>query len=195
MQEISINKPVTVYVSFINEFPKLFSIDSDKEKYYYFRYLNTRTPRIKFNITDPGNYYFSTPVKITKIRDIEIPHNLPSLPAPERSRIMPTEFVVNPEYSGLAINYTMIGRIELGKQWMDLPGPMKLYLMLHEKWHAFYLTEKFCDWAAAVDFLRLGYNRSTAYYCLKNLLTKTSENIDRIAELEKFLQSTQKTKL
>lgn len=194
-QSLKVNKPSTFYIRFTDEMPKKFVLYNDKGEAYYFRYLDGKTPRIKFNIPDSGNYFSDTPFVITKQRDIEIPVNLPSLPPAERDRVMPTDFEIDYNYDSVAKNYTQIGLIVLGQKWLTLPDPMKLFILLHEKWHSFYVTEEYCDYAAGVDFLRMGYNRSTGAYALRLILSDSPQRDIRVNAFNIFLQKTQKQPL
>jgi hypothetical protein len=164
---------------------------------YFWRHLNGKTPRIKFNIPDPGEYYFNVPVSIVKITGIEIPDNLPELPPAERNRYKgQPEIIIDENLDDMARNFTADNVIVLGKRWINLPSwPVQLFIQLHEKWHAFYLTEEYCDMAAMIDFLRMGYNRSTAFYALDHFLTDTNVNRYRIKQLFNNIQKTQKEPL
>lgn len=196
LQNLSVKNPCTVYVQFKGTLPNLFTIVDEEGDYYFFRHLNGKTPRIKFNIPDPGNYTFSHPVNIVKITGIEIPDNLPTLPPAERSRYKgDPEIIINPELDDMARNYTNDNVIVFGKRWLALPKPIQLFIYLHEKWHFFYMTEEYCDLGALVDFLRMGYNRSTAFYALDHFLTKNSLNRHRIKQLFNNIQKTQKESL
>jgi hypothetical protein len=197
-QNLKVDSPCTVYVQFAQPLPNLFAItDARTGRNYFFRYLDGRTPRIKFNIPDPGNYTFSVPVKITRIKGIEIPDRLPELPPAERNRYKgEPEVLIDPELDDMARIYTTENTIVLGKRWLELPSwPIQLFILLHEKWHMFYLTEDFCDMGALNDFLRMGYNRSTAYYALDNFLSDTNINRYRVKQLFNNIQKTQKEPL
>jgi hypothetical protein len=193
---LKINKPSTIYIAFKGQSaPNFFAVLDSKGRVYYFRHLNGRTPRIKFNIPDPGEYHTSIPVELVKMVSIEIPTNLPKLPPPERDRFKEPEIKVDPSLNDIAIHYTNEGLIVCGRKWLEMPYPIRLFILLHEKAHFFYSTEQYCDRMALIDFLRLGYNRSTAFYALEKYLTRTPENEKRIQDLFDFIQLTQKTPL
>jgi hypothetical protein len=195
-QNLRIDKPCTVYVRFRNPLPNLFTLTDEKGEYYFFRHLDGKTPRIKFNIPDPGIYTMNHPVDIVKITGIEIPDRLPTLPPAERSRYKgEPEIIIDENLDDMARNYTNENIIVFGKRWLALPWPIRLFIMLHEKWHFFYMTEEYCDLGALVDFLRMGYNRSTAFYALDHFLTNNALNRHRIKQLFNNIQRTQKEPL
>jgi hypothetical protein len=74
----------------------------------------------------------------------------------------------------------MRGIIEKGNKFNSYSKPTRVFFLLHEFAHFYYKTEKFCDLFAMVHFLRMGYNMSTAMYCLTNVLRRTPENKERI---------------
>jgi hypothetical protein len=196
LQNLSVDKPCTVYIQFSNPLPNLFTLRNSDGEFYFFRHLDGKTPRIKFNIPDPGNYEANHPFKIIKTTGIEIPGKLPTLPPAERSRYKgdPT-VVIDENLDELARNYTNDNLIVFGKRWLALPFPLRLFIYLHEKWHFFYMTEEYCDLGALVDFLRMGYNRSTAFYALDHVLTDNAPNRHRIKQLFNNIQKTQKEPL
>lgn len=197
-QNLKVNSPCTVYIQFDGTLPNFFSItDVENKRMYFFRHLNGRTPRIKFNVPDPGEYTFNVPVKILKITGIEIPSSLPTLPSAERNRYRgEPQIYVDSDLNDMARMYSADNVIVLGKRWLELPSyPIQLFILLHEKWHLFYRTEDFCDMGALIDFLRMGYNRSTAFYALDHFLTDTSVNRHRVKQLFNNIQKTQTEKL
>lgn len=76
--------------------------------------------------------------------------------------------------------YTDTGIIEVSTSFISFPPPVRLFLLLHETGHFLYVTEEYCDLWALINFLRMGYNRSTAYYTLDKILSRSPQNIDRI---------------
>jgi hypothetical protein len=200
--QISVNKPSTVYIRFIGANPKKFLLflkttTADKENnLYYFRYLGN-VPRIKFNIPDKGEYYSPSDFEIVKMVPIETPETYPVLPPSERNRLKPVTYRVEPSLSGgtPARIFTDSGVIEVSPDFFKIPITVRIFLLLHEHAHFFYVTEHYCDMMAMVNFLRMGYNQSTAYYALTDYLKSSPLNIDRMKFLFSQIQKTQKQKL
>lgn len=177
---LNVNNPSTVYIQF-SGCPRYFCVYDEKGRIYYFRFMDGKTPRIKFNIPDPGKYTGDRQFMITRIVDIELPASYPELPPAERDRWKDVTFVYNPELKGTPARiFTETGVIEHSPQWYSYPPPIRLFLDLHEMGHMLYKTEMYCDLYALVNFLRMGYNRSTAYYAMDKILSRSQENIDRI---------------
>jgi hypothetical protein len=182
--QVKISKPSTVYISF-KDTPRLFKLSDSKGKLYYFRYTDGKVPRIKFNIPDAGTYTSDTDFKIEKIGDIEIP-DTPRLPPAERDRYKDEVIKFNPNLTDTPVRIftdTTPAIIETSRSFYDLPDTIKLFLLLHEKGHQFYRTEKYCDLYALVNYLRMGYNRSMGYYSLIKVLRRSKQNIDRIKSM------------
>lgn len=221
---MQVSKPSTIYLSFPNGVPNTFKVYSDQHGLYFFRQLKGLTPRIKFNVCHAGNYKFNVPVKIEKVANIEIPSDLPGLPPYERQDIKDFVIVDNPNIpnGSPARVFVKEGRIERGRTFYNLIKPVRVFVLLHEIGHFFYgitqadidkansmgaaegekyLREKRndsemkCDLFALIQFLRFGYNRSTAFYSLATVLNKSPDNVRRIKELLNNIQKTQKTKL
>lgn len=196
---VRIEKPSTVYISFPSELPGRFDVVSKSGELYHFRYLNRRTPRIKFNIPTPGTYYFSCPAIVTKVVDIELPDNLPELPEYERSRVKDVVIEFEPSLSGtparIYTDLTEIGLdyavIQKGVDFYDFPPVMRVFFLLHELGHLYYKTEWKCDLFALIHYLKMGYNRSVAMYCLTHVLRETDGNIERVNKLFENIKKTQ----
>lgn len=181
---LNVSSPCSVYIVFTEYPPKLFELFDNEGRLYYFRYLDGRTSRIKFNIPDKGFYTSDVPFRVDKIKNIEIPEKLPVLPEAERDRLKPVEVVYNPELENTPARiFTDTGVIEVGRRFDGLPQPIKLFLLLHEQGHLFYKSEEKCDLFALVNFLRMGYNRSTGYYALAQILRRSRQNIDRVKNI------------
>jgi hypothetical protein len=188
------NKPQTYYIRFTAEMPKLFLLYDSKGEVYYFRYLDGKTPRIKFNVVDEGTYTGNVPFEVVKETGIEIPDSFPRLPNADRDRWKPVKLVHNPSMkttTPIRI-FTDSGVIEANDRFFGFIRPVRIFLFLHEKGHLFYSKEEDCDLYALVNFLRMGYNQSTAYYTLRNVLSRTDENLKRLktifANIQKIRQ-------
>ena len=180
--QLKTNNPSTVYVDFsTTTLPKYFCLYDSKGRIYYFRFMDGKTPRIKFNLPDPDTYTGNISFHVYKTTDIQLPDSYPALPPAERNRWKEPTFVFNPDLTGTPARiFTDTGVIEHSPQYYTYPPPVRLFLDLHESGHFLYTTEMYCDLWALVNFLRMGYNRSTAYYTLDKILSRTSENIDRL---------------
>lgn len=178
---IHITSPSTVYISFPEEMPKLFVVTGSSGIVEYFRYLDGKTPRMKFNLPESDNYTTNVPVSVVKIVPVEIPP-LPSLPPPERDRYRgEPRIVYEPTWTiSPASNFTEENLIVHGPGWKKLIPPIRLFIDLHEVGHFFYKTEEYCDLYAFVNFMRMGFNRSTAYYALDKVLKRSPQAMNRI---------------
>lgn len=180
----------TVYISFPEEMPKLFLVMGSSGEIEYFRYMDGKTPRMKFNLVVPDTYFCSVPFEIIKIVPVEIPA-LPELPAAERNRYKgEPEIIFDPNWNeSPASCFTDENVILHGPAWMELIPPIRIFIDLHEVGHFFYRTEEFCDLFAFVNFMRMGYNRSTAYYSLSKVLRVNDQSINRIKSIFKTIQT------
>lgn len=178
---LNINKPATVIVSFNGVPPRYFCLYDDKGRTYYFRYLDGKTPRIKFNMPDPGQYNSNHDFQVVKTMNIETPDHYPQLPPAERDRWKEPIFVYNPNLTGTPARiFTDTGVIEHSPDYYRYPPPVRLFLDLHEQGHFLYQTEEYCDLFALINYLRMGYNRSTAYYTLSQILSRSNDNLNRL---------------
>jgi hypothetical protein len=180
--QLNVNNPTTFYIRFTAEMPKLFLLLDRNSEVYYFRYLDGKTPRIKFNVPDKGAYISNVPFEVVRTCGIEIPKTFPRLPDANRDRWKPIKLVYNPEMKTTTPVriFTDSGVVEYGPRFMSFIKPVQTFLIEHEKGHFFYSNEEDCDLYALVNFLRMGYNQSTAYYTLRNVLSRTDENIKRL---------------
>lgn len=155
----------------------------------YFRHLDGKTPRIKFNLPVSDQYTCNVPFDIVKIVSVEIPP-LPSLPKANRDRLKGEPTIIYDENwnESTASNFTNDGIIVHGPNWKKLIPPIRLFIDLHEIGHFFYQEEENCDLYAFVNFMRLGYNRSTAYYALTSVLGRNPEALKRIKTIFQTIQ-------
>lgn len=173
--------------------PRLFLLDSiTAMEGYYFRYLDGKTPRIKFNVPDPGHYETNVPIEVVKVVSIEVPDKYPELPPANRDRLKPVKKVYNPEMDNITTTpiriYTEPGIIEYGNRFLSFIKPIQLFLEFHEEGHFFYTQEENCDMYALINFIRKGYNQSTAYYALSHILSRSKGNIERLKTLLNNIQ-------
>lgn len=191
--QLSVTSPSTVYIQFCDFMPRTFSLISiTANEEYYCRYLDGKTPRIKFNVPDPGIYSILVPVKIVKIVPIEIPDKMPVLPPANRDRWQPIKEWYNPEMDKLTTTpiriYSNEGIIEYGDRFKSMVTPIRKFLMLHEYGHMFYVEEENCDLYALVNFINQGYNQSTAYTALSGILGRSNSKVDRLRSLLNNIQ-------
>lgn len=170
--------------------PKLFLIFDNQGDVYYFRYLDGKTPRIKFNIPDAGLYKGNVPFEIIKATGIEIPKHFPRLSDADRDRWKRVKLVHNPNMNTTTPIriFTESGIVEANNRFFNFIRPVRIFLFIHEKGHLFYSKEEDCDMYALVNFLRMGYNQSTAFFTLRNVLSRTDENIRRLKTLFNNIQ-------
>lgn len=211
-----------MYIRFTSGNPNLFKLFHNQFGLYYFRNLEGKAPRIKFNLPHPGIYTSDTPFEVVKVVPLEIPSHLPSLPSYERNEIKDFTIVKNPDLKAPARVFVKDGRVETGRMFEDLPKPIKAFVILHEIGHFFYgitdkdiqkantmpdneardhisykrnESEKKCDLYAMNHYLMMGYNRCMAYYALKSVLSRSQNNVDRVKQLVNNIQKTQQTKI
>jgi hypothetical protein len=194
--QLKIDKPCTVYVK-LPQSPDTFNLYDSNNKLYYFRFL-TGEQYIKFNIPDNGIYHSDSSFIVENIGAIELPYWLPHLPYADRNRYKhEPDIIVNPAINGEtpARNFTDESIIEVSDEFLAFPLPIQRFLQLHEIGHYFYADEFNCDLYAFVNFMREGYNSSTAFYSLSCILKQSRENMDRIREMYDNIQSITKHKL
>lgn len=176
--------------------PRLFCIYDAAGNLHYFRHLDGKTPRIKFNLPECGRFSFDCPVIILKIVPIEIPTMWPELPKADRDRYKQMNIVYNPDLKGTPARiFTDTGLVEVSDSFLAHPPTIRKFLLLHEQGHFFYSKEEDCDLWALVNYLRLGYNRSMSYYALTFILSRSPENVNRLKSALNNIQRTQLEKL
>lgn len=187
-----VDKPSTVYVRFTDRMPYLFLLNNASGEGYYFRYLDGKTPRIKFNVPDPGEYVTNAPIELVKIAPIEIPDKYPTLPPATRDRWQVVSKVYNPDMDKQTATpiriYSNEGIIEYGDRYLSYIKPIQIFLEQHEIGHLFYVDESSCDMYALINFIRMGYNQSTAYYALSHILSRNPESVKRLKSILNNIQ-------
>jgi hypothetical protein len=199
---MQITKPCTVFVRFVHELPLKFVLINEQGKVYYFRYLDGKTPRIKFNILDAGYYDSNVPFEVVKKTEIEKPFNLPSLPTPDRERRK--DFLVTENFSLVNTPARIFTQgydgksapvIELSSKFSDYPKAIQDFIFFHEQGHLMYSKEEDADVYALVKCLQKGHNRSMCFYALSHILKKSPANMERLKSLLNNIQKTQTEKL
>jgi hypothetical protein len=82
---MTINKPRYRFYSFHSRITDEVFLSNERGEVVFFRYLDGRTPRIKFNILEPGEYSGNVAFEVLKKEQLQKPFNLPELPEPERN--------------------------------------------------------------------------------------------------------------
>lgn len=197
MSHVKVNHPGTFYIKFTGTLPNYFSlIKSDTGEIFYFRFLDGKTPRIKFNLLHEGIYKSDVSFEVVKIGSLELPKNLPKLPAADRNRVQEPKIEFDSNMDGVTpIIYSKEGVIKYPSGFKTLPPPIQYFLLLHETGHFLYSDEFNCDLWAFVNYMKQGYNRSMALYALSVVLSVGDENIDRILAMYNNIQKTQKNPL
>ena len=89
-----------------------------------------------------------------------------------------------------ARNFTGKGLIEVGEKFYKYPYAVRVFILLHELGHFYYKDESLCDLFAAKNFINWGYNNSTAFYALSQVLNCDSDrNKERVTILFKNLNN------
>lgn len=182
MQPALKNKRPTSYIIEVLKPVDSFTITDEKGRIYFYRLLPNGCKNFKVNIPDPGVYNFSVDAVIKEKPLIVIPEVF-KIRLPKRERNRDKNYFIEHDPNQIespAIIYTDIGRIVTGKKFKELPIPMRIFVLLHEIGHFRYSTEKFCDLYAAIEFIKLGYNPSTAIYCLTDVLRNSAGKNERI---------------
>ncbi len=180
-QSFKIVKPETIYIKFLGELPRRFCIYDNRGKLYFERFLDGKTPRIKFNMPNKGFFKSPNNFEVNKRVPIEISKLDFDLPPFERNRIKDFTIIQNKSLTNTPARvYTEEGIIEVAADFNKYPYPMQRFFLLHEVGHFYYEKEEYCDLFALVQFLQMGYNMSTAMYCLTNVLKRNKQNRDRV---------------
>lgn len=194
MQFFSTKSRAKVLIHF-DKTPETFSVYLNNEL-YYFRKLNGQK-KIKFNVCHAGNYKMDGGVFSFELLPFTLSatlDKLPPLPAKERNKdatlsevfaaikIQPGDFNNCP-----ARIWAQRGLIETSTSFSTLPAAIRFFILLHETGHIFYKTEWKCDLFALHEFLKAGYNESTAMYALTQLLGNKPEHEQRINSLFKII--------
>lgn len=178
------NKPST-YIVRLFENANRFVVYDSKGKIYFYRDLPNGLREFKVNIPDEGIYTFNNKA-LVKQKPIEINYKAERInfPRKERNRAKKFYFTYDAnETTSPALIYTGTGEIVRGRKFKELSKPMQIFILLHELGHFYYQTEEFCDLYALYHFLKMGYNPSTAMYCLVDQLRRNPNNDKRILSL------------
>lgn len=82
------------------------------------------------------------------------------------------------------------------KHFREYDQPTRYFIMLHELGHVFCDSEEGADKFALYWFLKKGYNLSSAYNALKNVLRKNKESIERMfTQMEDLVKTSNNKKI
>lgn len=174
------------------ETPYKFTLRDKNNSIYFYRYLPNGCKNIRVNIPDEGVYSFDNDALLIR-KPLKINSGIYSikLPPHERDRVKDYFIKHDPNQTkSPALIYTGTGMIVTGANFGKYPPPIRVFILLHELAHFRYKTEKYCDLWAFVEFVKMGYNPSTAIYCLTDVLKSNAGNDERINYLyDKMVQS------
>ena len=165
----------------------VFNVYDSKGRLYFYRKLSGQD-RLKFNICKADTFTTNLNLHTCDILPLSIHPLDVVLPDPQRNEIKPYKIVYNPALKGTpARNFFHQGIIEVGARFNTFIYPIQRFIILHEKGHFYYKDEWMADLYAAVNFIKEGYNNSTALYALTDVLKTNPRNADRIKKLFKHL--------
>lgn len=166
-----VDRPTRVYITFMNG------------DIFYFRdifkagYFEINMPL--YGLFDLHNF------KVAKIEPIKISYPNFELKKPDRYFKKKLPIRTDATLTGTpARNYFVKGEIVLGEKFWRLPFMARLFILLHEHGHFLYRSEKDADKFALYHLLKNGYNNSSAYYSLKDVLNMAATvNKERVKNI------------
>ena len=175
----------TIEVYFYGKIPNRFELYDSNGELYFWRNLTQKNDIIKVNLAKPDTFTTLQDVSI-KILPLEIIDIKVKLPPKEKDYFHKKfTFRYNPALKGTpARNFYKKGIIEYSPQFLNLPFPIRVFIMCHEIGHSYYHSEEKADLYACKLFLKLGYNGTTAIHSLTDVLNYDSkQNKQRIKRL------------
>jgi hypothetical protein len=152
--------------------------------------MNGKRASAFFNLVAPGLYEIETDangLNVTKLGKFKPDSSAIKIAPPERQRVKPILYANNNTLKGTPARiFTQTpgaALIERGAGFWALPYCSRVFILLHEKAHQLYKTEKYCDAWALKKFIEMGYNYSSALMALTRVLKESEENKTRIFEL------------
>lgn len=156
---------------------------------FYFRDLTPAQKEIIFNIALPGNY--TTNCEFTDLQILPLKVYNIKVPLPEKQKDfshLEIKYQYNPTLQHTpARHFYKIGLVEYGNIFLNQPYPLRVFILLHEKGHTYYHNEEFADLYAVNEYLKLGYNKSTAIHALTDILKEATQNNKRVDFLLKAI--------
>lgn len=189
MKSFKTNNKATVTVTF-PVVPDTFKLFDSNGLLYYFRDLSPKQKTISFNVAKADQFKTNvsfTDIKIEPLKIFDIDEQLP--PIEKYYPRKKFKYVYNPLLTGTpARHFFKKGIIEYGKDFLKQPFPIRVFILCHEVGHCFYSDEHSADLFATKLFLSKGYNKTSAYYALKNVLNlSSSHNMERVEKLFQIL--------
>lgn len=189
MKTFETSGKATIEIFFNLPLPKEIKV-FHKGDLYFFRNFKYPQQRLKFNIAHAGKFAINSDCEEIKVLPIVIHHLKINLPAPDRN-LSTTNFkiVFNPALVGTpARNFTKKGIVEISPKFKTYPFAIRQFILYHERGHFLYKDEEKADMWAAKQFIADGYNNSSAFYALKNVLNfESNANKQRLTNLFKNL--------
>jgi len=183
MNKISIKEPSTLLMRKKSCTGNPVKIYNQKGQCVYHRHLG-HADNFSLNLPSVGTYYFGDDLQVRDRLHL-VPNKVKfSLPEPERNRYKPFKIEFNGKLKGTPARiFTQEGVIEVSPQYYKYDPPTRLFILLHELGHYFYQTEWKTDTFALYYYLKLGYNKSQAFYSLSKVLHPSERNMERIIRL------------
>ena len=183
LKKISIKEPSTLLLK-KKRHTRNVSLYNEKGQVVYRRPLTGHADNFSVNLPTSGTYYFGDDISVRDRLPL-VPNKVRfNLPEPERNRYKPFRIEYNSELKGTPARiFTNEGVIEVSPNYYQYDPPTRLFILLHELGHYFYKTEWKTDTFALYYYLKLGYNKSQAFYSLSKVLHPSPMNFDRIQRL------------
>jgi len=175
----------TIRITFDNVIPNRFVIYDSYNKIYFYRDLSKNNFHIKVNIAKADTFSTNVDCQIQVLPFEKTRINI-KLPDAEKNYFHESfEYRYNPNLKGTpARNFYKEGRIEFGPKFLELPFPIRVFILCHELGHSFYHNEEYADIFACKLYLEKGYNSSMALHSLTDVLnTDSQKNQQRIINL------------
>ena len=185
MKSICIKEPSTLLMR-KHHLSRGATIYDEKGRCIYKRNMLGHADNFSLNLPTAGTYYFGQDLQVRDRLHL-VPNKVRfSLPEPERNKFKPFKIEFNQKLSGTPARiFTDAGVIEIGEKYYKYDPPTRLFILLHELGHYFYKTEWKTDTFALYYYLKLGYNKSQAFYSLSKVLHPSENNMKRIINLFK----------
>jgi len=183
MKRINIKEPSTLLFKKKRN-TKNVCIYNERGQCVYRRPMHGLADNFSLNLPTAGTYYFGEELSVRDRLHL-VPNKVRfTLPEPERNRYKPFKIEFNKELKGTPARiFTQEGVIEVAPTYYKLDPPTRLFILLHELGHYFYETEWKTDTFALYYYLKLGYNKSQAFYALSKVLHPSAGNMERITRL------------
>jgi len=184
MQKINIKEPSTILLK--RKGAKIAQIYDRSGRRIYRRFLHPRADNFSVNLPRTGEYFLPDDIEIRdRLHLVPCRVNF-KLPEPERNKYKPFKIEFKADLEGTPARiFTDSGLIEIGPQYQSYDPPTKLFILLHELGHYYYQTEWKTDTFALYWYIKLGYNKSQAFYALTRVLKVNPLNFHRITNIFK----------